>query len=85
MAKKTKTEIERGTAIHLVTAAGLHVQATVTNVRKGDLVDLEAEVGTGAGSQTITITSSPCDELGKQADSWHLPEEVVAASVPEVK
>ena len=35
------------------------------------LVDLKAQVGT----EMITITSSPLDESGKRADSWHLPKE----------
>lgn len=82
MAKK-KTAIEKGSAVHLVTAAGRHVAAVVTSVRKGGLVDLECEE-LGTAGKPLVITSSPCDELGKKPDSWHVPEDLVAETSGDV-
>jgi|WetSurMetagenome_2_1015567.scaffolds.fasta_scaffold1418085_1 hypothetical protein len=65
-----KVAVAIGADVHLVLANGKHAPAKVTKVGKGGLIDLEAELV----EETIVITSSPFDETGKRADSWHLPE-----------
>lgn len=63
--------VTKGSKVNLVLANGKAVPAEVTAVRKGGLVDLQAEVN----GETVTITSSPLDETGKKPDSWCPAEE----------
>jgi hypothetical protein len=76
----SNTKVEKGTEIRLVLADGKHQAAKVIKLRGGDRVDLEADLG---GSEPLVITSSPRDDSGKQADSWHLPEEAAEPKEPK--
>lgn len=85
MAKQKKAAdesavVKAGDEIHLVHANGKHLPATVTRVRGGNLVDVEADLG---GDEPLVITSAPWDDTGKRADSWHLPESAPDAVAPE--
>ena len=73
-----KRKIEKGSTVHLVTAAGKHVAAKVLSVRRGDLLDLEIE-SLGTADAPLVITSSPYDESGNRADSWHEAEDAATA------
>ena len=59
-------KVKPGDKVRLVVARGEPVEATVTKVHKGNLLDLEAEFE----GKPLVITESPHDPARKLSDSW---------------